>query len=100
MPGDGEYRVFTRDGKTEVTLRGQGACAMRQPDAAPGPYPLLIVSHGYPGNRFLLSHLAENLASKGYVVASIDHTDSTYSDQAAFASTLAQPSARPVVRAR
>ena len=55
---------------------------------AAGPYPLLIISHGYPGNRFLLSHLAENLASKGYVVASIDHTDSTYSDQAAFGSTL------------
>ena len=81
----GEYRVFVRDGKIEVTLRGKA-----QRDAAPdaGPFPLLIVSHGYPGNRFLLSHLAENLASKGYVVASIDHTDSTYSDQAAFGSTL------------
>jgi predicted dienelactone hydrolase len=83
--GAGEYRAITRDGKTEVSLRGRA-----QRDAAPaaGPYPLLIVSHGYPGNRFLLSHLAENLASKGYVVASIDHADSTYSDQGAFGSTL------------
>jgi predicted dienelactone hydrolase len=32
--------------------------------------------------------LGENLASKGYVVASIDHTDSTYADKAAFGSTL------------
>ena len=48
----------------------------------------MIISHGYPGNRFLLSHLAENIASKGYVVASIDHTDSTYRTQAAFGSTL------------
>lgn len=88
MAGDGEYRgVFVRDGKTAVSLRGK-AVRDAQPDAGAGPYPLLIVSHGYPGNRFLLSHLAENLASKGYVVASIDHTDSTYSDQAAFASTL------------
>jgi len=90
--GDGEYRgVFIRDGKTEVTLRGR-ALRDAQPDAGAGPYPLLIISHGYPGNRFLLSHLAENLASKGYVVASIDHTDSTYSDQGgdqgAFGSTL------------
>jgi len=85
--GDGEYRVFVRDGKTEVTIRGK-AVRDAQPDASGGPYPLLIISHGYPGNRFLLSHLAENLASKGYVVASIDHTDSTYSDQAAFGSTL------------
>jgi len=52
------------------------------------PYPLVLISHGYPGNRFLMSHLAENLASKGYVVASIDHTDSTYRTQAAFGSTL------------
>lgn len=85
--GNGQYRVFTRDGKTEVTLTGR-ALRDAAPQRAGGPYPLLIVSHGYPGNRFLLSHLAENLASKGYVVASIDHTDSTYNDQAAFGSTL------------
>jgi predicted dienelactone hydrolase len=36
----------------------------------------------------LMGHLGENLASKGYVVASIDHTDSTYADKAAFGSTL------------
>ena len=80
--------VFLRDGETQVTLQGK---AVR--DAAPltdaeGSYPLVIVSHGYPGNRFLLSHLAENLATKGYVVAAIDHTDSTYNDQGRFGSTL------------
>ncbi len=86
-PGAGQYRAITRDGKTEVTLFGK-ALRDAPADASGGPYPLLIISHGYPGNRYLLSHLAENLASKGYVVASIDHTDSTYSDQAAFGSTL------------
>ena len=49
-----------------------------EPDGGGGPYPLLIVSHGFPGNRYLTSHLSENLASKGYVVASIDHIDSLY----------------------
>jgi predicted dienelactone hydrolase len=83
----GEYRVVTRDPRTLVVIQGK-ALRDAAPDARGGPYPLVIVSHGYPGNRYLLSHLAENLASKGYVVASIDHTDSTYSDQAAFASTL------------
>lgn len=83
----GQYRAITRDGKTEVTLYGK-ALRDASPDASGGPYPLLIISHGYPGNRLLLSHLGENLSSKGYVVASIDHTDSTYSDQAAFGSTL------------
>jgi len=47
-----------------------------------------VISHGYPGNRFLMAHRGENLASKGYVTVSIDHTDSTYSDQGAFGSTL------------
>ncbi|WP_216320827.1 alpha/beta hydrolase family protein [Deinococcus aestuarii] len=58
------------------------------PTAQGGPYPLVIFSHGYPGSRYLMSRLAENLASKGYVVASIDHTDSTHADKVAFASTL------------
>ena len=48
----------------------------------------MIISHGYPGNRFLMSHLGENLASKGFVAVSIDHKDSTYDDQKPFASTL------------
>lgn len=86
-PQQGSYDVFLRDGKTEVTLHGK---AVR--DAAPlttaGSFPLVLISHGYPGNRFLMSHLGENLATKGYVTVSIDHTDSTYSDKAAFGSTL------------
>lgn len=36
----------------------------------------------------MLAHLAENLASKGFVTVSIDHTDSTYRTKAAFSSTL------------
>jgi predicted dienelactone hydrolase len=51
-------------------------------------FPLVIVSHGYPGSRTFLTYLTENLASKGYVVAAIDHTDSVFGAQAAFASTL------------
>ncbi len=59
-----------------------------QPDRSEGKYPLVIVSHGYPGSRLLLSYLTENLASKGYIVVSIGHTESTYADRAAFQSTL------------
>jgi predicted dienelactone hydrolase len=83
----GEYKAITRDPSITATLHGR---AVR--DAAPlstaGPFPLIIVSHGYPGNRYLMSHLGENLSSKGFVVASIDHTDSTYDDQKSFSSTL------------
>jgi predicted dienelactone hydrolase len=88
LVGESGYKdIFTRDGKTLTTLYGR-AVRDAQPDASKAPYPLVIISHGYPGNRYLLSHLAENLASKGYFVASIDHTDSTYNDQGAFGSTL------------
>jgi predicted dienelactone hydrolase len=62
-------------------------------DAAPAEvaatrYPLVIVSHGYPGSRLQMSYLTENLASKGYVVVAIDHPESTRADKAGFASTL------------
>ena len=84
-PG-GTYTAKLRDGETEVSLSGRAA---RDAKPATGTrFPLIVLSHGYPGNRYLMTHLAENLASKGYVTVSIDHTDSTYSDQAAFGSTL------------
>jgi predicted dienelactone hydrolase len=84
---EGDYRVVTRDPAVTATLHGK-AVRDAAPEATSAAFPLVIISHGYPGNRFLLSHLAENLASKGFIVASIDHKDSTYDDQKAFASTL------------
>jgi predicted dienelactone hydrolase len=85
--GEQVLRAYLRDATQEVSLHGQGIR-----DAAPrrnqSEYPFVIISHGYPGNRYLMAHLGENLASKGYVVASIDHTDSTYRTLGAFASTL------------
>src|SRR5262249_33922995 len=51
-------------------------------------FPLVVVSHGYPGSRTFMTWLTENLASKGYVVAAIDHTDSVFGQQRAFVSTL------------
>lgn len=102
------YPALLADGESEVTtyqdVLGSGPNDPERPlipfsfkgraarNAAPlqekGPYPLVIVSHGYPGSRVLLTYLTENLASKGYVVAAIDHTDSTHADKAAFSSTL------------
>ena len=83
----GEYRTVARDPSRAAILYGR-AVRDAAPAASAGGYPLVILSHGYPGNRYLLGHLGENLASKGFVVASIDHPDSTYDDQKAFASTL------------
>ena len=86
QPG-GTYTSTTRNLNVIATLHGR---AVRDADAlrSAGAMPLVIISHGYPGNRYLISHLGENLASKGYVVASIDHRDSTYQDKMPIASTF------------
>ena len=62
--------------------------ALREAKPVEGKFPLIILSHGYPGTRLMMTYLTENLASKGYVVVSIDHTESTVRDQSSFSSTL------------
>lgn len=48
------------------------------PDAPPtaeaGALPVVLYSHGWGGSRRLQADLAESLASRGYVVAAVDHT--------------------------
>jgi dienelactone hydrolase len=46
-------------------------------NAAPasGRFPLVVISHGFGGWAAGMTYLAENLASKGYVVAAIEHDD-------------------------
>nr|MDQ3399075.1 dienelactone hydrolase [Deinococcota bacterium] len=89
-----EYQDFLGAGpdnperpNTPFSFRGR-ALRDAEPDTSGGPYPLVIVSHGYPGSRYLMAYLADNLASKGYLVVAIDHTESTRTDRAAFSSTL------------
>lgn len=62
--------------------------ALRDAKPIDGEFPLIILSHGYPGTRLMMTHLTENLASKGYIVVAIDHTESTVRDQSGFSSTL------------
>ncbi len=58
------------------------------PPSQGASFPLVIISHGYPGSRYFMTYLGANLASKGYVAAAIDHTDSVFDDMQAFPSTL------------
>ena len=74
------YRATLRDGRQEAWLRGR---AVRGAQAAEGQFPLVILSHGWPGNRFLMAHLGETLASRGFVVVAADHPGSTYVDRLA-----------------
>ncbi len=81
MPG----RERSADSAT-FSIPGQ---ALRDAPAVTGtPFPLVIVSHGYPGSRTFLTYLTENIASKGYIVAAIDHTDSVFGHVDGFPSTL------------
>lgn len=82
----GTYDTLLRDGETRIRLHGR-ARRGAEPNRF-GPFPLVVISHGYPGNRFLLSHLGETLASRGFVVVAADHPGSTYDDQRAFGETL------------
>ena len=75
-------------GSLPQTVSIPGKALRDAPPAAGKAYPLVIVSHGYPGSRYFLSYLSENLASKGYVVAAIDHTDSVFGEEKPFPSTL------------
>ncbi|RSK25786.1 alpha/beta fold hydrolase [Bacillus sp. HMF5848] len=37
-------------------------------------FPVVLLSHGLPGNSSMMTSIAENLASNGFIVAAIDHT--------------------------
>lgn len=58
------------------------------PKRGEGAFPLVIISHGYTGSRYIMSYLGEHLASQGFAVVAIGHKESTFSDAAGFPSTL------------
>jgi predicted dienelactone hydrolase len=64
-------------GGTMVKISGRA-----KRDAAPiaEKFPLIVASHGQPGIRFQSTYLNEHLASRGFVVAALEHTGSTYTD--------------------
>ncbi|GFD90422.1 hypothetical protein KUL152_26480 [Tenacibaculum sp. KUL152] len=73
-----QYSDETRSGITfEVQANAYRDVAIAKTDTK---YPVIVISHGYTGYRTLMHYLGEHLASHGYVVAAIDHTDSTNKD--------------------
>ncbi len=75
-------------GEAPRTFDLPGNASRDAPPVQAERFPLVLVSHGYPGYRTFLSYLTENLASKGYVVAAVDHTDSVVGAVKGFSSTL------------
>lgn len=59
----------------------EGVSITRNAQPAPGPHPLLVISHGYNGNWRNLSWLAQIMAMQGYIVAAPDHPGTTTFNQ-------------------
>lgn len=72
------YENETRSGKA-FSILGD---AQRDAEVLVGEerYPVVVLSHGYTGYRAIMYYLGEHLASHGYIVVGIDHTDSTNAD--------------------
>ncbi|MDQ0795803.1 alpha/beta hydrolase [Streptomyces sp. B1I3] len=56
-----------------ATLSSLGTHARTGARTAPGRFPLVLLSPGFGNPRATVTSLAEDLASRGYVVASVDH---------------------------
>ncbi|MGX9459707.1 alpha/beta hydrolase family protein [Shewanella sp. A14] len=70
------YNNVTRLG-LPFTLKGNATRDAKVSSLTDQSFPLVVLSHGYTGYRTIMFYLAEHLASHGYVVVAVDHTDST-----------------------
>jgi predicted dienelactone hydrolase len=79
------YRhTVTSKGKPDFPISVQGIAVENGAPLVGQKYPLVILSHGYASWASHFSNLAENLASKGYVVASIEHEDASFDSVTSF----------------
>lgn len=62
----------------ELAVMRARAVADAPPAGAPERFPVITFSHGFETPRFVYTAQAEELASHGYVVASIEHTYGTF----------------------
>jgi predicted dienelactone hydrolase len=76
---------YPTEAATEPTALGEtpafiGLPVVRDAEPAPGPHPLVLLSHGYGGSWRNLAWLAGQLVGQGYVVAAPDHPGTTTFD--------------------
>ncbi|MFD7164636.1 alpha/beta hydrolase family protein [Streptomyces violascens] len=85
-PGTGSPAPYTTSAEAPVLLKELGIDPARAGEVtgtrtharlgvrpARGGHPLIVLSPGFGAPRYSLTTLAEDLASRGYVVASVDH---------------------------
>ncbi|MFJ7070263.1 alpha/beta hydrolase family protein [Streptomyces sp. NPDC101115] len=69
--------VGVTDPASVRALAGMGTHSTTHARPAPGRHPLVVLSPGFGVPRFTLTAIAVELASRGYVVASVDHAYET-----------------------
>jgi predicted dienelactone hydrolase len=57
-----------------VTFPEVSTHSCRDAPMSSGPHPVVVLTHGFTGTSTDYTFIAEDLASRGYVVASVDHT--------------------------
>jgi predicted dienelactone hydrolase len=76
--------VLNVPGKAPLSVTSSGRALADAPPLKGNKYPLVLMSHGYGGWSTQFSNLAEHVASRGYVVASIEHADMPVDGVASF----------------
>jgi predicted dienelactone hydrolase len=70
LPSEGERPFYT--------LRTSEVAVVDAPPAELGPLPVVVYSHGHQSYPASLSHLAEHLASHGFITIAPTHTGNTF----------------------
>src|SRR3954471_11390179 len=65
----------TRDRRFTIEVWYPALEAKRDAAARPGEHPLVVYSHHSGGHRRAATYLSGHLASHGYVVAALDHSE-------------------------
>jgi predicted dienelactone hydrolase len=73
--GDAELATYPFPG-----LSVPSAMGLADAPVAPGPFPLVVYSHGNGGLRYVSAFLTEHLASHGFIVVAPDHVGNTAVD--------------------
>lgn len=72
-------------GQRALDLEERGLAREKSAPKSNERFPLVLMSHGYGGWAEHMSQLGETLASRGYIVCSIDHRDLPFDDARSFA---------------
>lgn len=75
---------FKGPGQPAFEIVMQGAATPNAPALAAKKFPLVLMSHGFGGWNTQFSNLGETIASHGYIVASIDHSDAAITSKSDF----------------